>query len=233
MIGRTVGALALRNRAGGATIATTGAVSLTATTTGYARGAGSFITDGFAPGMEITSVTGAQVAANLQATTAQGRVITAVTAGALTCSGCATEATPFTGTIAVGLPFKRAYENVDFTPATGFAFVEDDFVPATTSLLGQRDGGMVVETGLYVFKLYGLAGYGRAAIDKAIDVLKDRFAIGTQMTAGSLTLCVGDVDGNPRQRGPYAGQLLPQGDGRTLCVLTVPWYVLSINAVAA
>jgi hypothetical protein len=233
MISRTAGALACRTRALGTTVVTTGAIALTATTTGYVRESGSFITDGFAPGMEITSVTGSLVAANLQATTAQGRVITAVTATLLTCAGCATEATPFTGTIVVGIPFKRAFENVAFTPAGGFSYVEDEFIPATSGLKGMKNGGLLVETGLYVFKLYGLSGYGRTAIDAAIDAIKTRFAIGTQLTAGSLTLAVGDVDGNTTQRGPYAGQLIPQGDGRTVCVLTVPWYVLSINAIAA
>ena len=47
-----------RARARTVSVATTGSVQLSATTTGYHRASGSFIADGFQAGMEITYVTG-------------------------------------------------------------------------------------------------------------------------------------------------------------------------------
>jgi hypothetical protein len=45
--------LALRGRVLTLSVATTGTTSLAATATGYTRAAGSFVTDGFKPGMEV------------------------------------------------------------------------------------------------------------------------------------------------------------------------------------
>ena len=55
MIDHLAALLALRGRALTLSVATTGSTSLSATTTGYARAAGSFITDGLVVGAEITA----------------------------------------------------------------------------------------------------------------------------------------------------------------------------------
>ncbi len=136
--------------------------------------------------------------------------------------------------LVVSLPEGRAWDNVAFTPTSGRPFVEEDFVPAPPGLRGQRNGGMIVEPGLYVLKLYMLSGYDVAAIRKTTDALKALFAAGTPVTAGSHTLHMGGPpNGGPELIGPSAGQILPQGDGRSLCVLTVPWYALTNSAIAA
>jgi hypothetical protein len=55
MLDHTAATLALRARAIATTLASTSGVDLTATTTGYTRAdAGSFLTDGFRSGMEVT-----------------------------------------------------------------------------------------------------------------------------------------------------------------------------------
>lgn len=227
MIGQNAARIAFRARAKTVTVATTGSTSLSATSTGYARAAGSFITDGFRAGMEITSVTGFSTSANNQATSAQGRVITSVSALALTCSGTSTESA-VTATITVGLPYQLARENVQFEPAPDFPYVEESFVPATSTMLTvPYSGGAMVETGLYLLKVYGLSDYGPDAIGAYTDALKALFSPGTLIASTSDSIY---CNGNP---GPWVGQLIPIEGGWTVAVLTIPWKAYTNNAVAA
>lgn len=224
MIDSAAATLALRNRALSLSVATTGSTSIAATATGYTRAAGSFVTDGFYVGMEILASGFATSANNGY------KIITAVSALSMTVTSLTTMAIEAAGgneTLVAGLPEGRAWDNAAFTPTAGRPFLEEDFVPATTTLLGQKNGGMVIETGLYVLKLYGLSDKGVSAIRKTMDALKALYAPGTTLTAGSHTVRVRE---NP---GPFAGQILPQGDGRSLCVLTIPWESYSLNAIAA
>ena len=85
MISNSAVLLALRNRALSLVVATTGSVSLSATATGYARAAGSFVTDGFKVGMDLTA-TGFTTPGNNGA-----HVLMAVTALTLSCLGCVAE----------------------------------------------------------------------------------------------------------------------------------------------
>lgn len=225
MIDGTAATLALRNRALSVSVATTGTTSLAATATDYTRAAGSFVTDGFAVGMELLA-SGFATAGN------NGyKIITAVSALSMTVTSLTAMAVETAGgneLLIVRLPEGRAFDNVTFTPTAGRPYVEEDFVPGPASLITfPARSGKVEEDGLYVLKLYGLSGTGVAAIRKTIDALKALFAPGTNLTAGSHTLT---VRGNPA---PFAGQILPQGDGRSLCVLTIPWRARSINAIAA
>lgn len=229
MLDSVTAQLALRNRAVSVTVATTGTLAtLSATATGYARSSGSFLTDGFAPGMEITLVTGFSTSGNNQATTVQGRVITSVTALAITCTGCAVEAAGGSRVITTGLPFDRAWENKAFEPTSGRPYVEEDFAPATSELISvPANGGSLEETGLYVLKVYGVANTGLGAIHKTVDALKLLFTPGTTITSGSDQIRVrGDV-------GPFAGQMIPQGDSWTVRTLTIPWRARTTNAIAA
>jgi hypothetical protein len=83
------------------------------------------------------------------------------------------------------------------------------------------------EDGLYLIKYYGLEGKGVAGIRKWCDALKALFAPGTNLVAGSNTVRVRtDVS-------VKSGQILPQGNGWAVCTVTVPWWALSNNAVAA
>lgn len=220
MIDHTAATLAFRNRALSVSVCTTGASTLSATTTGYARTAGSFVTDGFAPGMEVTP-TGF--------TSNPVDIVTAVATLTLTVATARTAENAAAGrTISVGLPAHRAWENTDFTPVSGKPFVEEDYVPATNTLITlPADTGQLEETGLYILKWYGLATYGVTAIRKSIDAVKALFAPGTALTAGSNTVRV------RTDTGPYAGQLLPQGNGWSVVVLTVPWRTRTTNAIAA
>jgi hypothetical protein len=214
--------LALRNRALSLVVCTTGSTTLSATTTGYARATGSFVTDGFVIGMELNAL-GFSVSGNNGA-----RVITAASALALTCSGCAVESAGTGKTLSVGIPATRAFENVTVSPDPTRPFIEEDYSPATNRLISlPASNGTLEETGLYVLKWYGLSNTGISAIRKSVDALKALFAPGTSLTAGAHTVYVRS------DTSVQCSQMLPQGNGWTVCVLTIPWRARSQNTIAA
>lgn len=220
MIDTTATQLALRNRAIGLTVCTTGSTSLAQTPTGFSRLAGSFVTDGFKVGMEVTPTGFA---------TAVVGIITAVAALALTVSGTRVADPSSAGrTISVGLPALRAFENTDFTRIDGRPYLEEDFVPAPPFLLtANAANGTLEETGLYVLKWYGLSNYGLSALRASTDALRALFAPGTSLAAGTDTVRISS------RPGPYAGQILPVDGGWSVITLTIPWRAFSTNAIAA
>lgn len=221
MIDSAAALLAFRNRAIALVAGTTGATDLAATSTGYTRLAGSFVTDGFYPGMELVPTGFTQT---------DPGVITRVQALTLTIDGGRTVQASGSGrTLVVGLPAQRAWENVHFDPdGADRPYAEDSFSPGPSELIsGPARGGMVIESGLWICKYYGLSNYADIGILKLVDALKARFTSGTPLTAGSNTVRVGE------KPGPWAGKILPQGNGRSVCLLTVPWWAESTNAIAA
>lgn len=211
--------LALRNRALAVVPATTGSTSLSATATGYHRAAGSFVTDGFKPGMEFTPTGFATNTVD---------VIKSVTASDLeTMNARAVEAEASGRTIAVGFPAMRAWENDSFTPDPARPYAEEDFEPGTQRLITQAATGKIHEDGLYVIKRYGLLNFGVAALRKEVDALKALFTPGTTLTAGSHVVTIRtDVS-------PQTGRVTPLTSGHAVLVLTIPWYARSTNAIAA
>lgn len=238
MIDEFAAHLALRNRALALVSATTGTATLSATASGFARTAGSFLNDGFVPGMEIRSA-----GWNNSANNGVG-VITAVTDLALTVSmfvvtnpgqsqsvtrpATVIEAADVGRTITAGLPSMRAWENRAFVPAAGIPYVEEDFVPATHRLVTMpAAGGVAEETGLYVLKWYGLPNIGIGALRKSVGALKALYAPGTNMVASA------DVVTVRADTAVRTGQVLQLSSGWCALVLTVPWRARSRNAIAA
>lgn len=220
--------LAMRTRALSVTIATTGAVSQTATLTGYHRAAGSYLDDGFRPGHEITSVTGFLTSGNNQSTSVAGRVITAVTASDITCPGTTAETPPVSATITVGLPFCQAWEDIDTQPVANRPYVEESYVPATAELIaGPAVGGLLEETGLYILKFYAPPNLGGYALRKTANAVRALFTPGTAFTITGGRVHVSE------KTAPWVGQVLRTDDGWSVVVLTIPWYSETTNAVAA
>lgn len=229
MISARLAQLALRARLLGTTVCTTGAVSLSATSTGYARASGSFQTDGFEVGAEITSVSGYAIAGNNQATTAQGRIITAVTATTIDCAGCAADGAAAGRTITVGLPFQRARENVAFTPVPNFPYWEEQFVPATNrAVTYPANGAYVEDDGIYLVKWFGLSGKGPEAIRRGVDAVLARFTPGT-----SILLSDGTTLRIPMLLGPRGGEITPIAGGWSYVAIEIPYIGNSLNVVAA
>ena len=225
MINHTTALLALRTQTLTLSVVTTGSATLDATTTGYHRSSGSFLTDGLAVGMEFTPTGFAVNAAH---------VITAVTATTVTTPDTiAVEAAGAGRTLAVGLPAIRAWENL--TPVNGTApisapvagrwYVEEDYLPGPAAQVTVGPLGQIEVLPLYVLKLYGLANTGVTALYKAADALLTLFAPRTSFTVAS-----GDsltVRTNPA---PFRGQLMQADPGWAVVTVTIPLRLRSPNS---
>lgn len=211
--------LAMRARALTLSVATTGSTSLSATADGYERAAGSFLTDGFAPGMEVTG-TGFTNAANNAAKT-----LTKVTALAMECAGCVVEAAA-TRTITVGLPAGRAWENLHFDPTAEVPYVREQYLPGPSTQLTLGDEGQLEVTPMYVLTLYGIGNTDIGSIRGYVDALLGHFKPGT-----TLTLASGDELRVRRDLAPFAGQLVPREDapGWAIVPVTIPFRLRTAN----
>lgn len=210
--------LALRTKLLTLSAATTGSASLAATATGYSRSTGSFLTDGFAPGMEITG-SGFTASANNAAKT-----LTAVAALTLTCAGCSVEAAG-TRTIAAGLPAYRAWENVAYEPTAGVPYVTEAYLPGPMSRQTLGTYGELEAMPTYVVRVNVPENTGIGAASQYADALLTLFAPGTAMTVGSDTLRVrADV-------APFRGQLLPVAPGFVSVSVSVPLRLRTANSI--
>lgn len=128
-------------------------------------------------------------------------------------------------TLGASLPTGRAYENKSYTPVPGTAYLEEDYVPASATLIsGPAQGGTIESTGLYVLRWYAIEGTGIQARTN-IDALLALFTPGTTLTAGDHTLRIrGDV-------APWAGGFTPTGTGWAVCTITIPWRAYTPNTV--
>lgn len=203
--------LAIRARLLATVVATTGVMTLSATATGYARAAGSFLDDGFAPGMEVTPV---------GFPTNPVDVITAVTALTITTRTPRPAATSAASrSLAVALPRRRGFDGVTLDPITGHPSLREEFILATSTTLSLGpSSGNDRETGLSVFTLLSPTEYGSDALDLTAMAIKARFTSGTLIDAGPHTI---DVTRNP---GPQCGQILPYATaGVQYLQVRVPW----------
>jgi len=216
MISNLAAALALRSRLLTLSVATTGTTTLSATTTGYARTTGSFLSDGLAVGMEI-------VPAGFTSNPVD--VLTGVTALTLTTRNARAAQAAGTGrSISVGLPALRAWENLDFEPTTGRPFVEEDYLPGPVAQVTLGALAQIETLPQYVVKFYGLRNTGPAALYRMADAALALFAPRT-----GLTLPTGDVVTVRTNPAPYRSQLIPSEPGWAVCVVTVPCRARSVN----
>jgi hypothetical protein len=134
-----------------------------------------------------------------------------------------------------GLPaaVNRVKVNKAYTQSPGVPYLEEDFVPSPPLLLSTPvQGGTVVGSGLYVIRWYGLQDKGSAAIRAGVQAILAKFTIGT-----TVALTSGDAVriGTPTTpaTGAYAGQIRSTGDGFAVCTVTVPYWILTLNVIAA
>ena len=209
MIDHSAIQLACRARARSLSVCTTGAMSLTSTTTGYTRASGSFLTDGFRMGMEVTP-------AGFSDTTK--RTITAVTALAMTVNGAPTAQTADVGrTLSVGLPSSQAWENVAHTPAVGTPWVSESYVPGALSRATMGALGQLEALGLYILSVYGPTGIDTGALYGYADALVSHFAPDTP-----LALSTGDTTRVRGRPAPSVGQVLILDGGWAALTVTIP-----------
>jgi hypothetical protein len=222
---------AFRLRALTAVAATTGTAGLgasilSATTLGFARSdGGSFITDGFAVGMEVKG-TGFSAANSAPA------MIEDRTAGFLTITGGRAVQPAAAGrTLLVNLPQDRMWEGTRLLnpPAPGTRpYIADQWVPGASRVITfSISRGEVEETGFYYLTIYGISNIGKLAIRRYIKSLKTLFTPGTTVMAGSDAVT---VRGDPA---PKAGQIIPLENGFAYCQFEIPWWARTKNAIAA
>lgn len=122
-----------------------------------------------------------------------------------------------------------AYANVDFTPTTGTAYVEEDFEPDTAQLRTvNAQGGITITTGLYAIRYFGPSNADAMTIEAGCDAIVAKFAAGT-----GLTLSGGDVVVIRGDPAPIAGPVRPARPGWSYSVIRIWWRVASTNVIAA
>jgi hypothetical protein len=213
------GAIHLAARALARTLAvcTTGSTTLEATAAGYTRASGSFLTDGFAVGMEVTPTGFTQTAVG---------TITAVTALTMSINGGRTVQSSGSGrTLAVGFPSRVQYENRRLVPDAGHPYVAEEYLPGggpSKETLGAFGELEVRPT--YVLRLHAPPDSGLSALRGYTDALTTLFAPGTPITVGSDTARVRtDV-------GPFASPIQQTEDGWAVSVLSIPLRLRTSNS---
>lgn len=190
--------------------------NLAATTSGFTRTVGSFLTDGFAVGMEVTP-TGF--------TTTTPGTITALTATTMTVTGTRTADSAAGGrTLAVDLPTVRAWENVDATPVVGAPWIEEAYLPGAADKPSVTSEGYVEVLPIYSITVRTPLGIGTAGILGYVDALLAHFAPSTP-----LTLTSGDgltVRGRPA---PTASPIV-RGEGWAACQVSIPLRLITANS---
>jgi hypothetical protein len=199
-------------------VCTTGSTTLSATATGYARAAGSFLTDGFAAGMEVTPTGFTQTTRS---------VITGVSALAITVAGGRTVEGAAAGrTLAVALPATRAWENTGTTAARGSVYVEEEYLPGAADLTTLGTNGVIVVEPMYVVTFAGPSEAGPLALTAYADAVLALFAPKTE-----LVLSTGDVlrvHGDPA---PYRDQLTDGDPGWAVVSVTIPLWLQTTNTI--
>jgi hypothetical protein len=209
-------------------VCSTGAIALSATATGYARPDGSFITDGFVAGMEVTP---AGFAANTVG------VITYVSALELRIAGGrAIEAQAPARSLTVALPRVRAWEgfpasDVDTPTADeevirGRPYIDEQYVPGPAVGGGIGPYMRIFAEPMYLPRVFVPEGYGSGAASKYADKILALYPPGN-----IIPLPNGDtihVRGRPA---PFPGQLLPDGKGNAGILCTVPLRCQSLNSI--
>lgn len=209
--------LALRGHLLTLSVCTTGDTSLAAVTAGYTRTSGSFLTDGFAVGMEVTPV---GFASNPTG------VVVNVSALALgIAGGRVADAEAASRSLTVGLPSARGWENVALEPTAGVPYIEEQYVPGSAALRSMPAAyGTLEDRGLYVVAWYGQEGAGLADLSRCSAAVLALFKPGTAFTIGTDTVV--RVLEDPA---PWRGQIRQDSPGWAVVVITVPWRAFSIN----
>jgi hypothetical protein len=204
--------LACRTRLLSLSVCTTGSVTLVATATGYTRAIGSFITDGFRVGMEVTP---AGFTANPKA------VITAVTAQTMTVDASrAVESGASGRSLTVGLPSGQAWEDVKFTPTARKPFIIEQYLPGPGELITLKPSGSVEYLPQYVVQVVTPDLTGGAASYSYADAVLAHFPVGMTLTAADgATL---RVRGQPA---PFSSQLIPYTAGAMVVTVSIPFRV--------
>lgn len=200
-------------------VCTTGSISLASSLVGYTRSdGGSFVTDGFAVGMEVLA---SGFATNNGYTT-----VTEVTASLLSVAGGRTvEATAAVRTVKCVLPERVVYENLNTDPDNSRQYVEEELLTdAPPQLLGLTSGGVVEHTPQYILRWYFPEDVGTRGPDRCAQKLLELFPAGSTLALadGTFVKVRGDIM-------PSRSKLTPDKPGWTVCTITIPLRAYTLN----
>lgn len=200
-------------------VATTGSTTLAATSTGFSRASGSFLTEKFTAGMELQP-DGFSNANEVPAII--GGPVEALT---LVVPGRTAQASAPNRTLTVGLPAIRQWHGTQ-TPEAVLRgtrpSVVEQWVPSPP-----EDNGAIIDTGFYAVTLNLPGNYGLAAILRYMQAMRDLFYPGWSFFVDGD--CV-RVTGSPA---PSFSQPITLENGYESSTLTVPWRVATTNLYAA
>jgi hypothetical protein len=187
----------------------TGVTSLGTTGTAFTRTEGSFVTDGFVPGMEVVPQ---------GFTNTQPKLVRSVSATSLSVVGSMTSEGVGGGrSLTVGAPTLRARENEDFTPQSLRWHLEEDYIPGPVRKVNATMQLVLHYNPLFVLRLSGLANFGVDALYVVADGILEGFRPG---------LAFEMQDGSPLRVGtdpsPSRGQVFPMEAGRADIVIEIP-----------
>lgn len=203
--------LACRTRLLDLVVCTTGTLDdLSVTATGFTRASGSFLDDGFAPGMELRASGFAGDTDGLALVRHVSATELAVDAYRLdtgrTWARHDRTLTPDgTGpgrSLTVGLPTLRAWEGLHAEPIDGVPWLEESLVYGPTGRPGFLGSGSIVADPMYQIVLHQLADRGIGATDRLVSALLRAFAPGQ-----GLSLPHGRVVRIRTDTGPYTARL--------------------------
>lgn len=207
-------ARACRSHLASLQVCTTGTATLSATATGYARTTGSFLTDGFAIGMQITP-TGF--------TESLPAVVTAVTALTITTDRPRAVDAPAGGRSLAVLAPDVAYSNVRYVPTVGRPWILEEYLPGggTKIVLGAL--GTLEALPLYVLRLHCRPDTDASALWRYADAITRHFAPTTTIPEPAQVI---------RVRADFIPSLSPLAvfDGWASVSVTIPLRVHAPNA---
>ena len=222
--------LAARAHALGLIVCQTGSISLESSANGglgaasaFIRSAGSFLTEGFAAGMEVSpagfpsndlqQIT--HISEDGLIMTVDGELATVAAAGARS--------------LVVGFPESVAFGGLHFDPPQGKASAHELYTPGTSEKVTLGPLGDVEARPLFSLNIATPANMGDLAALRYVDALLAHFASGVV-----ITLANGDiarVRGGRTEPAPTASQLQYDRPGLVIAPVTIPLRIRTPNAI--
>jgi hypothetical protein len=117
------------------------------------------------------------------------------------------------------LPSVVAWDNMAAQPVTGAEYLEEQFIPATSTLLSMpASGGSMEDTGLYVLRWFAKPGDGLNTLPVRAAAVLALYPPGTGflVSTGVVVRVRSDV-------APTSGGLQTDRPGWSVVTITIPW----------
>ncbi len=185
----------------------------------YTRTVGSFTDDGFYPGMEIQPAGFSDSKNNGLSTIKASEDLILTVDGTL-----AAEAAAGGRTLDVGLPSRKAWENIEFKPDLDQPYIEEELLPGVANQITVGPGGRIEVEPIYIVNLFLPPDVGVEAMNLYGDALVDLFA-----PRVAMSLANGDVLRVRSTPSSSRGQLIQLKPGWATVPVTIPLRIRTTN----